>query len=521
MATHIKGLEALDPKGNPKTHTKKHTPAEDKDAFKSLLDQKKAHLKGDGKDHKAKDKKGEHAKSDVPKDLPHIAPNSPLAHLLDKKLTPKQEKELKKELKAQAKAEAKAEHSKNKLDPFSQAMALKGAKNAKAPSATPTAKLGDIKNLESAKALNLSKLQHESKTGKLDKAPPKGIELATKSAPNLAKGAQSTQATQAQAPQEARAKISTADLLSLKNPKAQKAPLAHTTESKEGKEQAKSAPTNPKDAATNTAKAQTPLNQLLNKPKPMPHVKDSHDNDKEIKKAFQEAFDGPLKPKPTFIPLSFDPNRMPLQGPAKPLVASKDEDTRTSAIESPTHTAHTTHTTQKSTVEAPQIKETIKNLATNLRQELLDFKPPITKLSMELNPDKLGKVEVVIQQVGQNLQVSLASAAPVSALLVAHQSELRQHLSQMGFSNVDLRFNATNNENTAYQGGGNHNFNQQQHNPQQQGQQQPQHSPQVQSAPLQNQPSQTPAQGTSPQTAPTSIAKASYASNPSGLPDYA
>ncbi|BCZ19501.1 hypothetical protein NHP190012_11430 [Helicobacter sp. NHP19-012] len=208
-------------------------------------------------------------------------------------------------------------------------------------------------------------------------------------------------------------------------------------------------------------------------------MKDSHDNDREIKQAFQEAFDGPLKPKPTFIPLSFDPNRIPLQGPAKPIVASKEEDTRTSAIESPTHTAHTAHTEQKSTLETPQIKETIRNLATNLRQELLDFKPPITKLSMELNPDKLGKVEVVIQQVGQNLQVSLASSAPVSALLVAHQSELRQHLSQMGFNNIDLRFSATNSENTAYQGGGNHNFNQQQHNPQQQGQQQPPH-PQVQ-----------------------------------------
>ncbi|WP_143433512.1 flagellar hook-length control protein FliK [Helicobacter suis] len=51
-----------------------------------------------------------------------------------------------------------------------------------------------------------------------------------------------------------------------------------------------------------------------------------------------------------------------------------------------------------------------------LRQELLDFKPPITKLSIELNPDNLGKVEVVIQQVGKNIQVSVASSPPVSAL---------------------------------------------------------------------------------------------------------
>nr|WP_232088501.1 flagellar hook-length control protein FliK [Helicobacter suis] len=63
---------------------------------------------------------------------------------------------------------------------------------------------------------------------------------------------------------------------------------------------------------------------------------------------------------------------------------------------------------------------------------------------MELNPDNLGKVEVVIQQVGKNIQVSVASSPPVSALLATHQSELRQNLAQMGFNDVDLRFNAQN-----------------------------------------------------------------------------
>ncbi|BCZ17898.1 hypothetical protein NHP190003_11800 [Helicobacter sp. NHP19-003] len=220
MATHIKGLEALDPKGNPKVHSKKHAPAEDKDAFKALLDQKKAHLSN--KDTKAK-KDEKEAKN---KNLPHIAPNSPLAQLMDKKLSPKQEKELKKELKAQAKEGAKLQHSKNKLDPFSQAMALKGAKNAK--NTPQTANLSDIKNLESAKALNLSKLQHEGKGGKLDKALAKGAE--PKNAPlkgaGLAKGAQAPQGAglakgaqgATQTPQ-APAKMSTADLLALKNPK--------------------------------------------------------------------------------------------------------------------------------------------------------------------------------------------------------------------------------------------------------------------------------------------------------------
>ncbi|CCF81130.1 Flagellar hook-length control protein FliK [Helicobacter bizzozeronii CCUG 35545] len=180
-------------------------------------------------------------------------------------------------------------------------------------------------------------------------------------------------------------------------------------------------------------------------------IKDNATNDREIKEAFKQALEGPLKPKRTIIPLSFDPNRLPLYGPAQnPLSKEGDEDSKPKAIESTHNNAHNAHLESKSPIQAPQIKETLKNFATTLRQELLDFKPPITKLSMELNPDKLGKVDVVIQQVGKNIQVSVASSAPVSALLSSYQNELRQNLAQMGFSDVNLSFSS----HSGGQGGG-------------------------------------------------------------------
>ncbi|WP_082336662.1 hypothetical protein, partial [Helicobacter heilmannii] len=287
MATHIKGLEVLDAKGNPKAHTKKHTPKEDKDAFKAILDQKKAHL--NSKDAKAKrEEKG----VDHSKNPPHIAPNSPLAQLMDKKLTPKQEKELKKELKAQAKEEAKLQHFKNKHDPFSQAMALKGAKNAK--NTPKSAKLSDIKNLESAKALNLSKLQHESKASSpstLTKdaeptpkdANAKATDLASKATPgasnlarlpqgvHVAKGATPTTPT----PQgiATSTKMSTADLLALKNPPKKPTP---TTEHKGNKDTPQNPPPHNQKLPINP-KPKTPINHTLTQPNPTPHDKDSHD----------------------------------------------------------------------------------------------------------------------------------------------------------------------------------------------------------------------------------------------------
>lgn len=87
-------------------------------------------------------------------------------------------------------------------------------------------------------------------------------------------------------------------------------------------------------------------------------------------------------------------------------------------------------------------KETIKNFAQNLSEEIKNYKPPMSKLSLELNPEKLGKVELTIKQIGNNLHVSVVSNNQAIALFMQNQVDLRQNLAMIGFSGVDLSFSS-------------------------------------------------------------------------------
>ena len=85
-------------------------------------------------------------------------------------------------------------------------------------------------------------------------------------------------------------------------------------------------------------------------------------------------------------------------------------------------------------------RESVRNFASQLSQEVLNYKPPITKLSLELNPQNLGALELTISKKGKDLQVQVVSNPTAINLFVNNQAELRANLAQMGFSNVDLSF---------------------------------------------------------------------------------
>ena len=84
---------------------------------------------------------------------------------------------------------------------------------------------------------------------------------------------------------------------------------------------------------------------------------------------------------------------------------------------------------------AQQIKESIKN-----------YKPPISRLSLDLNPKELGKIELTLTQRGKDLQVSITSNAQAITLFAQNQDELRQNLQNLGFSQVDMSFSSQSNQ---------------------------------------------------------------------------
>ncbi|GAA9699922.1 flagellar hook-length control protein FliK [Helicobacter pylori] len=85
-------------------------------------------------------------------------------------------------------------------------------------------------------------------------------------------------------------------------------------------------------------------------------------------------------------------------------------------------------------------KETIRHFTQQLKQEIQEYKPPMSRISMDLFPKELGKVEVSIQKVGKNLKVSVISHNNSLQTFLDNQQDLKNSLNALGFEGVDLSF---------------------------------------------------------------------------------
>jgi len=88
-------------------------------------------------------------------------------------------------------------------------------------------------------------------------------------------------------------------------------------------------------------------------------------------------------------------------------------------------------------------KQSIKKFSSDLNEAIKEYKPPMSKISIEMHPKDLGKVEVTLIHRGDNLQVKINSntSQPLQ-FIQTHQNELKQNLINMGYSEVNMSFNA-------------------------------------------------------------------------------
>ncbi|GAA7262220.1 flagellar hook-length control protein FliK [Helicobacter pylori] len=103
-----------------------------------------------------------------------------------------------------------------------------------------------------------------------------------------------------------------------------------------------------------------------------------------------------------------------------------------------TQNAQASDKTSENKSAAP--KETIKHFTQQLKQEIQEYKPPMSRISMDLFPKELGKVEVTIQKVGKNLKVSVISHNNSLQTFLDNQQDLKNSLNALGFEGVDLSF---------------------------------------------------------------------------------
>lgn len=85
-------------------------------------------------------------------------------------------------------------------------------------------------------------------------------------------------------------------------------------------------------------------------------------------------------------------------------------------------------------------KETLQHFSQDLKAAMEQYKAPITKLSITLNPHNLGEVEVTLIQRGNNLHINFNSNTNAMNLFIQNQAEFKNSLVNMGFTGLEMNF---------------------------------------------------------------------------------
>ncbi|GHP47153.1 flagellar hook-length control protein FliK [Helicobacter pylori] len=152
----------------------------------------------------------------------------------------------------------------------------------------------------------------------------------------------------------------------------------------------------------------------------------------------------PLKTPPLMPLIGANPPNdnapTPLEKEEKAKEVSENKEKTKESTNSAQSTQNTQASDKASENKSAAPKETIKHFTQQLKQEIQEYKPPMSKISMDLFPKELGKVEVTIQKVGKNLKVSVISHNNSLQTFLDNQQDLKNSLNALGFEGVDLSF---------------------------------------------------------------------------------
>ena len=104
--------------------------------------------------------------------------------------------------------------------------------------------------------------------------------------------------------------------------------------------------------------------------------------------------------------------------------------------------ALTTLKTDSFEVKLNEAKQMIKYLSNDVKSAIEDYKSPFTRVKVQLNPQKLGDVDLTIVQRGKNLHINLSSNSTAINTLSMNANELKTQLTNNGINNASLNFNS-------------------------------------------------------------------------------
>jgi hypothetical protein len=93
-------------------------------------------------------------------------------------------------------------------------------------------------------------------------------------------------------------------------------------------------------------------------------------------------------------------------------------------------------------VKISEAKQMNKYLSQDVRQAIDNYKSPFTRIKLQLNPQKLGEVDLTVVQRGKNLHVNISSNNIAINALAMNANDLKTQLTNNGIQNATLNFSS-------------------------------------------------------------------------------
>ena len=91
-------------------------------------------------------------------------------------------------------------------------------------------------------------------------------------------------------------------------------------------------------------------------------------------------------------------------------------------------------------VKLNEAKQMTKYLSVDVKNAIEDYKSPFTRIKVQLNPQRLGEVDLTIVQRGKNLHINLSSNNAAINALSMNVNDLKVQLTSNGINNASLNF---------------------------------------------------------------------------------
>ena len=92
-------------------------------------------------------------------------------------------------------------------------------------------------------------------------------------------------------------------------------------------------------------------------------------------------------------------------------------------------------------VKLNEAKQMVKYLSQDVKSAIEDYKSPFMRIKVQLNPQRLGEIDLTIVQRGKNLHINLSSNNAAINTLAMNANDLKVQLNNNGINNATLNFN--------------------------------------------------------------------------------